>query len=206
MTTDTSPAPTAAGRPRSLEADEAIYDATVDILNEMGYGGVSIEAIAAAAGVAKTTIYRRHKTKEDLVVAALGCRLHTAEMELTGDFKADLSSLISRIRDNMVDNHGIRTISAILVEMERTPLLMETFREKWLAQRGKRFVGFVDAAQRAGIVRADVDAGVVHDMAVGALIARTMVSGYPDASYAKLLANQIWSSIAIDPSRTTAAS
>ena len=59
------------GRPRSEEADQAILGATIMLLAEHGVYGLSIEAVAAEAGVGKTTIYRRWQTKEDLVVAAL---------------------------------------------------------------------------------------------------------------------------------------
>ena len=71
-TSPTEPAPTRGrGRPRSEKADEAILRATITLLAEHGVYGLSIEAVAAEAGVGKTTIYRRWQTKEDLVVAAL---------------------------------------------------------------------------------------------------------------------------------------
>ncbi|MCE5289013.1 MAG: TetR/AcrR family transcriptional regulator [Nocardiaceae bacterium] len=60
-----------AGRPRSAEADEAIISAALELVANRGIGAVSIEAIAAAAGVGKTTIYRRWENKEALIVDAL---------------------------------------------------------------------------------------------------------------------------------------
>src|SRR5437764_14075432 len=60
------------GRPRSERADKAIVDATLDLLaEEGGVTGVSIEAVAARAGVGKTTIYRRWPNKEALIIDAL---------------------------------------------------------------------------------------------------------------------------------------
>lgn len=62
----------APGRPRSEKADKAILDATVDLIGEGStVSELSIEAIAARAGVGKTTIYRRWSNKEDLIAAAL---------------------------------------------------------------------------------------------------------------------------------------
>lgn len=197
---------TSAGRPRSTKADDAIYDATIEILVQKGFGGVSIEAVATAAGVAKTTVYRRHKGKEELVVAALRCRLHGPIIEVTGDFKADLATLMGLIRTNMVDNNGIRMVSALLVEMDRAPLLLETFREKGHAQRREHFMRFVSAGIEAGVVKPDVDPELVCDMAVGALLAQTMAVAYPHVDYVAQLADQIWSLIAVDPSVTTGAS
>jgi AcrR family transcriptional regulator len=60
-----------AGRPRSHQSHQAILQATLDLLAEMGYDRLSIDAIAAHAGVGKTTIYRRYRSKEELVADAI---------------------------------------------------------------------------------------------------------------------------------------
>src|SRR5260370_21506871 len=59
-----------AGRPRDLEAAQAILDKTLLLLEKHGYEGVSIDAVAAAAGVAKTTIYRHWPSNPELIAAA----------------------------------------------------------------------------------------------------------------------------------------
>jgi AcrR family transcriptional regulator len=56
------------GRPRSEEAHRAILAAVIELLPEHGLGGLTIEAVAARAGVGKTTIYRHWDTKNDMVV------------------------------------------------------------------------------------------------------------------------------------------
>ena len=65
------------GRPRSAEADEAIERATLELLAAHGYRALSVEQVARVAGVGKATIYRRHRSKEELVAAAVR-RLHHA--------------------------------------------------------------------------------------------------------------------------------
>ena len=62
------------GRPRDVARDAAILDATSQLLVEVGYDLLSIEAVAARAGVGKTTIYRRYPTKAALVTAAVDRR------------------------------------------------------------------------------------------------------------------------------------
>ena len=57
------------GRPRSAAAEQAIRDAAAELLSERGIGGLSMEAVAARAGVARTAVYRRWPTPEDLRVA-----------------------------------------------------------------------------------------------------------------------------------------
>ena len=61
------------GRPRSAEADEAILEAAIELFAEVGLDGLTVEGVAARAGVGKATIYRRYPSKVDLVVAAARC-------------------------------------------------------------------------------------------------------------------------------------
>jgi AcrR family transcriptional regulator len=64
-------APLVRGRPRDASRDTAIIDATMHVLAELGYEQMSVEAVAARAEVAKTTIYRRYPDKAALVMAAV---------------------------------------------------------------------------------------------------------------------------------------
>ena len=63
------------GRPRSVEADEAIRRAAIDLCVEHGFDGLTVEAVAARAGVGKATVYRRHPSRVGLVVAAASGRM-----------------------------------------------------------------------------------------------------------------------------------
>ena len=86
----------AAVRPRgaagSAIADEAIREAAIDLFAERGFGGLSVERVAALAGVAKTTIYRRYPSKVDLVMAAGACLAtdNVAVPEGSGSLRQDL--------------------------------------------------------------------------------------------------------------------
>ena len=65
--------PPGPGRPRSPEADQAIVDAALVVFAEAGYEGLTIEAVAARAGVGKATVYRRYPGKAELVFHAASC-------------------------------------------------------------------------------------------------------------------------------------
>ena len=82
------------GRPRSAQAHKAIIDATLELLAEEGFQGLSIEAVAAKAGVGKTTIYRRWSSKDELVMDAI----REVQIDLpvidTGNFRNDLTTLL----------------------------------------------------------------------------------------------------------------
>jgi AcrR family transcriptional regulator len=90
------------GRPRDPSRDEAICEATLALFAEEGYAGVSIEGVAARAGVGKATIYRRFSSKEQLVVEAMrvGCHL-TDHLPDTGDLRADLTSMLQKLVDKL---------------------------------------------------------------------------------------------------------
>src|ERR1700710_2802836 len=96
-----------AGRPRDPSRDEAIVAATLAIFAEEGYAGVTIEGVAARAGVGKATVYRRWVSKEQLVVDAvkLGCHL-TDHLPDTGDVRADLASMLHGLIDKLRSDNG----------------------------------------------------------------------------------------------------
>jgi AcrR family transcriptional regulator len=79
-----------AGRPRDREIDAALLRATISVLNESGYGGLTLEKVAREAGTTKPSIYRRWPTRQRLVLAALGGRLGEARAPDTGCTLCDL--------------------------------------------------------------------------------------------------------------------
>ena len=85
------------GRPRSSEAERAILDATVALYAERGMAGLSVEAVAARAGVAKTTIYRRWPSKEELVLAAVTAARGPAPEPPGASVRDDLLFLLGRV-------------------------------------------------------------------------------------------------------------
>lgn len=83
------------GRPRSARADRAIQDAAIELFVEQGFEAMSMEGVAARAGVGKTTIYRRWDSKEELVMDALVCHLTSVEDPDTGSLREDLIHLLT---------------------------------------------------------------------------------------------------------------
>jgi len=85
------------GRPRSAEAHQRIVDATLELLGEQGYGEMSVEAVAARAGVGKATIYRRWSSKEELVAAAIATLRPDLAPVDTGNVRDDLVGVAREI-------------------------------------------------------------------------------------------------------------
>src|SRR4051794_4702288 len=80
------------GRPRDARCDEAILHATLELLVEADAGSLSIDGVAARAGVGKATIYRRWNSKEALLLEALSSDTSIIEAPDTGTLRGDLES------------------------------------------------------------------------------------------------------------------
>src|SRR5262245_48959331 len=113
-----------AGRPRCARTDEAILEATLRLLGEWGYARMSVEAVAAAAGTTKPTIYRRWPGKEALAVAALEHLQGRDEPAPTGDTEADLVALLDDFRRKLLRPNGLAMIGTLLAEERHTPGLL----------------------------------------------------------------------------------
>lgn len=87
--------PSRGGRPRDPSRDTAIQTALLQVLASSGYSGLTIEAVAATAGVGKATIYRRWRGKSDLLADTLrSLDEQTIDAPLIGSIKADLHALL----------------------------------------------------------------------------------------------------------------
>jgi len=154
------------GRPRDPSRDEAICAATLAIFAEDGYAGVSIEGVAARAGVGKATIYRRFTSKEQLVVEAVsvGCRL-TDHLPDTGDVRADLASMLQGLIDKLRSDSG-PVLLAFLAERLRYPELAEEFNRSVVGAKRAHARGLVTSAIERGELPADSDAELISEAGV----------------------------------------
>jgi AcrR family transcriptional regulator len=165
------------GRPRDERVSQAILDAALGQLLERGYGGMSMEGVAAAAGVGKPAIYRRHSNKAELVAAALRSMLPGLDEPDTGSTLEDFRSLAVQSRP-LTQGAFVTLIGTVMSEQERQPDLMAAFRERVAFPRR----GLVQKLLRRGIergdVRADLDIEQAADVFIGNVLGRH-ISGLP---------------------------
>lgn len=102
------------GRPRREGTDAAVRSATIDLLQRQSYTSITLESVAVAAGVAKTTLYRRWPSKAALVIDALRHSLPPAGELGGGAFAGRVLSLARRVHA-LLTLHGA-TLSALVVE------------------------------------------------------------------------------------------
>src|SRR2546421_3320565 len=87
------------GRPRSVEADAAIREATVDLLAQEGYAGLTMSGVAQRAGVSTATLYRRWHSKLELVIDVLAMRAEESPVPDTGTLEGDCRTLLGTLVD-----------------------------------------------------------------------------------------------------------
>src|SRR5271156_7094325 len=114
---------------RSARVREAILDAALSELIDGGYAALSVEAVAARAGVNKTTIYRRWPTLDDLLVEALTEWSHDAlPAQDTGNIETDLLALGRQLADIQNGGVGRQVVALVLTAGLRSASLRETTR------------------------------------------------------------------------------
>ena len=162
------------GRPRSEEAHRAILAAVVELLPEHGLHGLSIEAVAARAGVGKTTIYRHWDTRNDLIVEALQQLSPAGPPPDTGSLTGDLEAVVDLQRRRLDASTLPRVMPRILSEASEDPELhAEIVRTAVLPIRAM-LEEFVERAVARGELREDVDreslVDVLHSVPVYLLL------------------------------------
>lgn len=177
LQSDTSQLTRKVGRPRSTEAHQAILNATLELFADEGFDAMSIEAIAARAGVGKTTIYRRWDSKEDLMLDAT--RSLQAEFPIvdTGNLRDDMIRLLKLVWDRSSRNPLLEKLYVrIIGESRANPDLFRFFYEHQLGPRMQHFRQMIERAQACGEIRKDLDPFVVLDLFMGPLVSRFLLT------------------------------
>ena len=173
------------GRPRREDVGEKILDATIEELEEHGYRAVSIEAVAARAGVAKTTVYRRWPSKDELVFDAIS-KLKGPIPEVPGKgLREDLMYLMERMRRNWVNSRHGRVMRQLSAEGSRNPQLYQAFRDRLVAPRQVVMSAVLRKGVEDGEIRADVDLQWVSDLLVAPVMV-AVLTHRPHVSRAQL--------------------
>jgi AcrR family transcriptional regulator len=159
------------GRPRASANDAAILDATEQLLGRRGYEAMTIDQVAAAAGVSKPTIYLRYRSKRELVAAMIDRLRPPLPESSSSSVVRDLVALIEMQR-HWVDQHGLRIVAAVLLEQEDHPELMERFQQRVVQPSHVAFAAVLKAGVDRGELPAGADSPEVIDALIGAYWAR----------------------------------
>jgi AcrR family transcriptional regulator len=174
------------GRPRSPEADEAILGAAVELFAEIGLEGMTVEGVAARAGVGKATIYRRYPCKVDLVVAAVRCYTQGPELPPdTGSTRDDLRALVDGLITILTTTPLGRVLPILVAARTRVAELDRAYADI-VAEKRARHTTVVRRAIARGDLRPDVDPELVIDCSVSPVFYRFLITNAPlDAAFAE---------------------
>jgi AcrR family transcriptional regulator len=188
------------GRPRRPTTDDAITKAALDLLAERGFQAATIEAIADRAGVGRNTIYRRWRSKEELIADAL--RELTTDVDWGAD---DLYSLLLTWLGDFARTfsdplHG-RLLVGVLGELQQNPVFADVYADRVVRPRREALLARLTEARKRGELHHDADVELVADLLGGALLLRRLPLGLPAAgkTYAEELLETIWRGIAPQP-------
>lgn len=165
------------GRPRSEEAHDAILVAAVALTREVGYDAVTMDGIAARAGVGKTTVYRRWSSKELLVTEAIGRIVRSFSVPQTGSLEGDLLHLMQQAVGMYRDPASLALLSGLVAAMARSTLIAEAVRTGFVASWRDAVRGVLTRGVRRGELRADTDVELALDLLGGPPFYRFLITG-----------------------------
>lgn len=165
---------------RSERARQAVLEAADDLLVERGFAGVTIEGIAARAGVAKQTIYRWWSSKVDILLDTF---IDDMAQQLTppdhGDLGLDLRSHLSRVAEFLTRADAGAVFRALVGQAQHDPQLATRLRDEYLGQqRARDRLPLLRAVER-GQLPPDTDLELAIDQLLGPIHYRVLVTGQP---------------------------
>lgn len=166
-------------RPRVEGArEEEILDATVELLVEVGYDRLTLDAVASRAHASKATLYRRWEGKPALVVDAMARAKRAPQFEEpdTGSLRGDLVSTFCGAH-GMAHSTATGLLGAVMTALASDPEFAALFREAFIAPRIVASHAIYARAIERGEIRPDVDLDIIAPALPGILLHRSFVLG-----------------------------
>ena len=160
--------------PRVTRTRATVLGAAIDLLAESGYSGFSVEAVVARTGVAKTTLYRHWRTRNDLLAAAIAELDGTGPLPDTGSVRQDLLDLLARRVQAAQTRQWNRCMPALVEAASRSPELAEM-----IATLTSQILGQIETLLRRGIgrgeLRHDLDPQLTASALIGPIVFRRLL-------------------------------
>lgn len=158
--------------------ERAILDATRELLAEGGVRQLTIEGVAARSGVAKTTIYRRWRSKDELALAVLLKMVEQiVEVPDLGDIRAELIGFVDGAVQILGKTLMGPVMQGLVSDLATDPELGRSFREQIVALRVSEVRRVIERAIDRGELRPDIDVELVHELLFGPVYYRLLLSG-----------------------------
>lgn len=194
-------------RPRvEGEREDEILDSTVELVLELGYDRLTMDAVAKRARASKATLYRRWETKASLVVEALIRAKQSPHIDDhdTGSLRGDLLSTFCGNKG--INESATKILGSVVTALSTDDEFATQFREKFIAPKVAVTQAIYRRAQDRGEIRADLDLDVIGPALAGILLHRTFILGVPpdDATVERVIDHVILPAVQhpIAPTRT----
>lgn len=187
-----SPTSARPGRPRREQTSRSIHQAALELLRRGGPGAVTIEAIAAESGVAKTTIYRRHADREAVLRAALEAVM-TPPREAPGDTPREkIRWALDAAWRQTAELLGRGGLSALVAGTR--PQFSDLFRSV-LTPYTDALADLIRADAAAGTLRPDLDVDAVVSLLFGAYLGELVRRGQVSEGFSERCVDLIWAAL-----------
>jgi AcrR family transcriptional regulator len=169
------------GRPRDDSVDKRVVEATLSLLAEEGLAALSVESIAATAGVSKTSIYRRWDSKEEIIVDAVATVAQAVEVSDTGDLRHDLVTAINGLRGLVSDTRAGEVFPWLVSEIASRSEIGILYFTTVVRPRRLAIANLLASAQERGAIRGSLDIDTAVDVLTGPVILRRLAGNIDSA-------------------------
>lgn len=154
------------GRPRSAGVDEKLLTAVLDLASEVGISQMSMDDVAQRAEASKASIYRRWRSKEDLVLDAMQRAMLPFELHDNGSLRTDVEEYLRELADRMANSKTSDMLPHLMEVAVRDDALRASL-DEYVQSRRRPLATIIDRAIERGELAADTDVETLLDALIG---------------------------------------
>lgn len=196
---DSTPNPGKPGRPRAASVDQRLHETVLQLLREGGPSAVTIDGVTSWSGIAKTTIYRRHSNRSELLASVLENAVTAPEVPREGSVRDKIRFALEQAWRQMDDVLGPGGLAALVANSD--PEFTGLFRAA-LRPHVDMLVSRMREDMDAGLLRAELDADGVVSLMVGAYLGELVRHGEVEPGWLDRTIELLWTLIAPSPDET----
>ena len=169
------------GRPREPRIDAAVRDAVHELLAREGYAGTTIERVAASAGIGRGAVYRRWRSKAEMIFAAV---VHSAELPVpvdSGTLEGDLGALAERIAELTGTDQARAALAGLVAELAGDPELAGALEDRLFAAERRYVALILERAFARGELGRGAEPELVRSLLVGPIAFTPLFALEPNA-------------------------
>lgn len=174
---------------RRTVTDAKIAEAVLDIIRGQGVRAVTVDAVTARSGVAKTTIYRRYVDRFELLAGVLETLAPVPDHSDHAVSKRGMALVLRELQDVFQERVGLADVGQVLAGEDS---FLRQWREKVVTPGLDALRGYLERGTAEGAFDPSVDRDLVVDMIVGGMIVHHARSGEVDEGWAASMAEVIW--------------